>query len=83
MGNLDTARAERDRLVNHAGDVVDIDTMNDGVDREQNAEPHHFSGKSTFARIGAIVATNPVRRGSVTVLNRDLDVVEAAFRQRR
>ena len=40
VGNLDPRGAKRDRLVNHRGDAVDIGTMDDSVDREQNAEPH-------------------------------------------
>jgi hypothetical protein len=32
--NSGTAGAERDRLVNHAGDAVDIGTMDDSVDGE-------------------------------------------------
>ncbi len=83
MGNLDAPSAECDRLLNHRGDAVDISTMDDSVNGERNAEAHHFSGESAFARIGAVVAGNPIRRGGVTVLDRDLDVVEAGFRQCR
>jgi len=83
MGNLDPPGAERDRLVNHGSDAVYIGAMDDSVDREQNAKTHHFSGESLFARIGAFVAGNSVCRGGVTVLDRDLDVVEAGFRKRR
>jgi hypothetical protein len=61
MGNLDSAGAERDRLVNHGGDAIDIGTMNDSVNSERNAKPHYFSGESAFARIGTIVASDPIR----------------------
>jgi hypothetical protein len=83
MGNFDSAGAERDRLLHHGGDAVNISAMDDSVDGEHNAEPHHFSGESPFARIGTVVASDPVRGHGVGVLDRDLDVVEAGFRQRR
>ena len=75
MGNLDPAGAKRDRLLHHGGDAVDIGPMDDSVDGEHNAKPHHFSGESPFARVGTVVTSDPVRG--------HLDVVEAGFRQRR
>ena len=83
MGNLDAAGAKRNRLLHHGGDAVDIGPMDDSVDGEHNAKPHHFSGESPFARVGTVVTSDPVRGGGVGVLDRDLDVVEAGFRQRR
>jgi hypothetical protein len=69
MGKLDPAGTQRDRLVNHAGDAVDIGAMDDCVDSERNCTPYHFSGESAFASIGAVVASDPVCRGGVTVLD--------------
>ncbi len=69
MGNLDPSGTERYRLVNHDGDAVDIGTMDDGVDGERNAEPHHLSGESAFAHVSAVVASDPVRRGGISILD--------------
>ncbi len=77
MRDLDAARAERQRKIDHGCDALDIGAMDDGVDGQRQAQPYDLCGELALARIGAVIAGDAVGRCRHAVLDRELHMIEA------
>ena len=49
MRDFDAACAERERQIDHVGDVIDIGAVHHGVDGERQFAPHHLGGERALA----------------------------------
>src|SRR5580658_5688726 len=74
--DLHTARANRQRQSDHVGDPVDIRAVNNNVDGERDFQPYDFGGERTLAGEGTGVTGNAIGTRRLTVLNRNLHVIE-------
>ncbi len=77
MRDFDAACAERERQIDHVGDVIDIGAVHHGVDGERQLAPHHVGGERTLARECALIAGDMIGGLLDAVLDGDLHVIEA------
>ena len=56
--------------------MIDVGSMHHGIDGERNFQPHHFGGERGLARVRALIARDAVGGGWLTVLDRDLHMIE-------
>ena len=79
MRDLDPARAEREREIDHVADPVDVGTVHHRVHGERKLMPHDLGCECPFPRKRPIIAGDVVGGPSVAVLDRNLDMVEPSL----
>ena len=78
-GDLDPARAERERQRHHVLDVINVGAVHHSVDGERDFEMNDFGGERALAGEGAVVTGDAVGGRTLAVLDRYLHVIEAGF----
>ncbi len=79
MGDLETLGAELDRKLDITADIVDVLAVYGGVDGQRQPELRHPAGNVELLLGRARIGADPLGVFRVDVLERDLDVIEAAL----
>ena len=79
MGDLEPLRAELERKLDIAADIVDVLAVDGRVDGQRQPELGHPAGDVELLLRGAGIGADPLGVLGIDVLERDLDVVEAAL----
>ena len=65
MRDLDAARLERQRQIDHLADALDVGAMHHEIDGQRQAEPHRLGGERVLALERAAIAGDVVGRRRV------------------
>ena len=80
--DLDPARADREREIDHVANPVDVGTVHHRVHRERQLLPHDLRRQCPFPGQRAVIAGNVVGGCRVAVLDGDLHMIEPGLGQR-
>ena len=81
MGDFHAAGTKRSRHFNQGPNMVDVRTMNDGIDGERQLKLMDQIGERKFSLMRTRITRNVVRGRCLHVLQRKLDMIEPGVLQ--